>query len=95
MTPPNDDVAKDPAHRQGTRGRTASWGWHRANIYGPIGYADTAVLVVRGADEIVLPFRVISDRGTGLKPMDGRALDELFARIIRAGVVTRRRAASE
>jgi hypothetical protein len=50
------------------------------------------MLVVRGADEIVLSFLVISDRGTGLKPMDGRALDELFTEITRSGVVTRREA---
>jgi hypothetical protein len=65
-------------------------GLHRENVYGPTGSADTAVLVVRGADEIVLPFLVISDRGTGLKPMDGRALDELFTEISRAGAATRR-----
>jgi hypothetical protein len=51
-------------------------------ISGPIGLRATVMLVVRsGVEEIVLPFLVIRDRGTGLLPRDQSDLDQLLTTV--------------
>lgn len=51
-------------------------------ISGPIGLRATVMLVIRsGVEEIVLPFLVIRDRGTGLLPRDQSDLDLLLTTV--------------
>jgi hypothetical protein len=51
-------------------------------ISGPIGLRATVMLVIRsGVEEIVLPFLVIRDRGTGLLPRDQSDLDQLLTTV--------------
>lgn len=57
-------------------------GMRQEAISGPIGFRATVMLVIRsGVEEIVLPFLVIRDRGTGLLPRDQSDLDLLLTTV--------------
>lgn len=62
-------------------------GLRHERLNGPMGMLETLVLVVQGARDIQLPLLPISERGTGIKPMDEYDLERLIDEARHHGLV--------
>lgn len=73
---------KFPDASQGRIAGTEIAGMSVESINGPVGRRPTVCVTVRGEREVVLSFLPISERGAGLKPMDGSEMRDVVHRAL-------------